>query len=345
MSLNVKITRIVSIALLLMLLGGILHLLTGKSEAPESVAVGKEAMESVHLYTTLPADQLAPLAYEYERNYNVPIQIKQMNETELKSALAMKRLERGALVIADAALLETQKGYFSPLVSEQSDMLLRSFREEDGLWTGLWFDPVVFAVNRESLLPKPERWEELGRKDATFRLGIADFLLSDTTALPLYYTVAELGEERALDYWLRIHPRVTQYAKFPSTPVRMVGLGEADIAVVLQSEALRYLQDGFPISIIYPQPSTPYLLYGVAMVADDGGHRLKSGAFVEWLMQDTPQHVLELNRTFWVSVHPDTLQYRRYASRMELAELKLPVAEAKKRLLDNWVRKVRLGGS
>ncbi|WP_346354312.1 ABC transporter substrate-binding protein [Azotosporobacter soli] len=340
-----KIARIVSVAvILLLLLGGGLHVLTGKKEPIEPVAIGKEAAAGIVVYTTLSSALIAPLALEYERNYAIPLQIRQMTENELKEALAAQKLEKGALLIADAGFLETQKGFFTPLVSEQGDMLLDQFRESDGLWTGLWFDPVVFAVNRESLLPKPEQWDELERKDATFRLGIADFLLSDNMALPFYYTVAQQGEERALEYWLRIHPRVTQYAKFPSTPVRMVGLGEADLAVVMQSEALRYLQDGFPINIIYPQPSTPYMLLGVGILQDpDELHRKKAASFIEWLMLDTPQYLLEQNRTFWISVHPDTLQYRRYASRIDLAEIKMPELETKKRLLDNWVRKVRLG--
>ena len=58
----------------------------------------------------------------------------------------------------------------------------------------------------------------------------------------------------------QIHAKVVRYAKYLSTPVRMVGMGEADVAIAVQSETLRYINDNYPISIIYPKDGTAYQL-------------------------------------------------------------------------------------
>lgn len=336
----------IAFAFALLVLCGVFFQVTAnkKSDLPP-VADGKEARENIIVYTTLPADVIGGLALEYERNYDVSVQIRQISENELKAALQEKKIEPGALVFSEASFLEQNKQAFMPVITEQTDMLRKQFHEADGLWTGLWFDPIVFAVNRDNNLPKLESWSDLTRKESSFRLGIADFILSDQAALPFYYTVQEMEEGPAFEFWRQLHPKITQYAKFFATPVRMVALGEADLSIVFQSEALRYIQDGFPISTIQPQPSTPYMLFGMAAVQAKEGCSEKKLQFIEWLMLDTPQYLLEQKHIFWLSVHPDTLQYRRYATRLKLADANKLPPEARKLLLDAWVRKVRLGSN
>ena len=326
----------------LILLSGLFQIAANKKvDAP--AAAGERAVRcDLIVYTTLPADSLTGLAAEYEKNNGVIIQVRQLAERELTAALNERRLEPGALVFSEAALLERNKNFFMPLLSEQADMLLRQFREQEGLWTGLWFDPIIFAVNRDNLTLKLDKWSDLSRAENAVRLGIVDFILSDQAALPFYHTVAESGDEKAFEYWRQLHPKITQYAKFPQTPVRMVALGEADLSIVFQSEALRYMHDGFPVSIIYPQPATPYLLFGVASLKKEGGCSEAALQFVEWLMLDTPQYLLEQKRIFWVSAHPDSLPYRRYATRLKLTSANNLDETAKKTLLDRWVRKIRL---
>ena len=63
----------------------------------------------------------------------------------------------------------------------------------------------------------------------------------------------------------QIHPKVVRYAKYLSTPVRMTGMGESDVAIAVQSEVIRYINDNYPLSIIYPKDGTAYQLTAVGI--------------------------------------------------------------------------------
>ena len=191
-----KKAKISSIAVVLLLLFGSLFQIAGnkKVDAP-AVAGSREVRCNLIVYTTLSADSLSGLAAEYEKNYDVTLQVRQLTENELTAALQERRLEPGALVFSEASLLERNKTFFMPIVSEQADMLLRQFREPEGLWTGLWFDPIIFVVNRDNFAFKIDKWSDLSRKENAVRLGIVDFILSDQAALPFYHSVADAGDE------------------------------------------------------------------------------------------------------------------------------------------------------
>ncbi len=305
-------------------------------------------LRSIVVYTTLPVEQAALLAQEFEKTAGVRVNIVPLAPADL---LTRARLDAGSLradvMLASVDTLElAKKGkLLSPFASEQTDIIPGRFSDADDYWTGVWYDPVVFAANKDYLkkLPAPPAsWAELATIPGC-RLVMTDFLAAEAAANLLYSMAAAGGEEPTLTYLAKLHPQIVQYAKFLATPVRMVGLGEADIAVAVRSETLRYVRDGFPVQAISPTDGTAVFLTGAALTAG-APHADDARKFIDWLLQNQAQEVLYTNKYYLVPTNPEARLAKEYEGKnLKIFDIKTAMTpEQKAKLLDKWVQTVRL---
>jgi len=173
---------------------------------------------------------------------------------------------------------------------------------------------------------------------------MTDFLAADAAANLLYTFINTYGEEQTLKFFKKLHTQIIQYAKFLATPVRMAGMGECDIAIAVQSEALRYMQEGFPLQIIYPDEGTAYVLTGTALVKN-ATHQVESKQFIDWLLQAEAYQTLEKNRFYFVPTNPELKKFKDYKQKpVKLFDKEFEfTSEQQLKFLDNWVQTVRLG--
>ncbi len=316
--------------------------LSGHAEKPPV-----DSAKKLTIYTTLPAEQISLLSQEYQRNENIRLDILYFSEGELLERIQSEKTPLQAdLIISKQIVLEeaAKRSLFSSYSSEQTDLISDDFKDTNGLWTGLWYDPLVFAVNKDFLKgisKNPDTWGELVQ-DNKYRIAITDFLVSDISANLLYSFISTRGEEKAFAFFKRLHLQTSQYAKFSTTPVRMAGMGEADIGIAPQSDCIRYINDGFPITIIYPKDGTVYSLLGAGIVKNSPNESLGK-SFIEWLLLDTPQAILEQNKIHLIPANPDSLLYRYFTTKsIILLENKQSLtAKQKKQLLEKWIQNVR----
>lgn len=305
-------------------------------------------IKSITVYTTLPIEQMAILGQEYEKTQHVRVNLVPLSEQDLLSHLQLKNTDHGAdIIIANSNVLVQAKknNTLVPYTSEQTDIIPERFNDENNYWTGLWYDPIVFAVNQDFMksLPKvPSKWNDI-TQDHKYRICVTDFFAAEAAANLLFTLVSTNGEAQTLAYLKKLHPQIIQYAKFLATPVRMVGMGEADIAVATQSETLRYINDNFPIKMVYPEDGTAFLLTGAGLVSGTK-HELEAKQFVDWLLQDVAQNLLNQNKYYFIPSNPETLVYKNFiAKNIKLLECKENfTTEQKNQLLDKWVKTVRL---
>lgn len=302
---------------------------------------------SINVYTTLPIEPISILAQEYERTQNVRINLVPLSEQDLLARIIVKNTEPSAdIIIANHAILEkARKGNtLLPYTSEQTDIIPERFKDENNFWTGLWYDPIVFAANQDFLknIPKfPTKWNDI-IQDSKYRICLTDFLAAEASSNLLYTLISVNGEAQTFAYLNKIHKQIVQYPNFLATPVRMVGMGEADIAIATQSETLRYINNNFPIKIMYPEDGTAFLLTGVGLLV---GTQQEATAkqFIDWLLQDTAHNILTHNNFYFIPTNPETLSYKQYATKnIKLWESKENfTTEQKSQLLDKWVKTVR----
>ena len=318
--------------------------LAGSSDRTEKT----KTVQSLTVYTTLPAEHAALLAEEYEKTNKVRVNFVPLAEKDLLQKLQTKDGEaEGDMVLADQATLRraAADGSFAPYTSENSDSIAEQFKDADGYWTGVWYDPVVFCVNRDYLrsIPRiPNTWSALAGFTGV-RIGLTDFLASDAASNLFFSMMAQFGDTTTYQILRQLHPKVVQYAKYLSTPVRMAGMGEVDVSIAVQSETLRYINDGYPLQIIYPADGTAYMLTGMGILKNSR-NSTAAKEFAEWLIRDDAQLVLQKNTFFFVPVNPATLAYKTFAGK-NIILFDQPQefsAEQRHSLLDRWVKNIRL---
>lgn len=305
-----------------------------------------EHIKQITVYTTLPVEQVAVLAAAYESEQGVRVNIVPLSAQEAVSqAKDHPEIAQGDLLLTTESVLEQAKAAqeLLPYSSVHTDLVPQRFRDNGNAWVGLWYDPIVFAENKDFLNENAksiEYWNDL--VNSKVRVGITDFMAAEASANLLYMMNAELGTEKTLSYFGRLHPHVVQYSAYLVTPVRMVCLREADVAVTVQSEAVRYAKDNLPVKIVYPVDGTAYFLTGAGILTGST-HKAEAGQFLDWLLQDNAQCMLYRNRYYFVPANPATLVYRDYAGKIKLYTAKVPYsAKDKGLLLDKWVQGVRL---
>jgi len=305
-------------------------------------------LQSITIYTTLPPEHVSMLAEGYEKAKRV-----QVNFVPVSSAEVLQKLKQDGgrakvdLILADRHTLEmaTKNGGLRPYISESTDSVSTFFKDAAGDWTGVWYDPVVFCANRDYVraVPRvPNTWTELATMPDV-RVGITDFLAADASANLFFSMISQFGDAATYDILRGIQPKVVQYSKYLSTPVRMAGMGEVDLSVAVQSEVLRYIHQGYPLQVIYPEDGTAYTLTGVGLV-EGAKNEAQAEDFVEWLLGDEAQLVLQSRDFFFVPLNPVTIAYKSFPGK-DIVLFDRPQdfnPSERHNLLDRWVKQVRL---
>ncbi|MBR4904800.1 MAG: extracellular solute-binding protein [Selenomonadaceae bacterium] len=305
-------------------------------------------------YTTLPAETASVLAEVYEREAHVRINFVPMNSQEIlqeirNDAVSDPTVVRTVdIVLADSKILKeaADLNLLTPYTSETNDAVRDVFKDEQDRWIGVWYDPIVFCANRDylrSTVDIPDTWEKLSAAK-NMRVGITDFLAAEASANLLLQLVGNFGDAKTYEILEGIHPKVVQYAKFLSNPVRQAGMGEVDISVAVESETLRYLQNGYPLKIIYPADGTSYLLTGFAITTNDIAKNQVASKFADWLLGDEAQLYLQTNGFYFIPTNPQTLAYKSFAGKNLLLFNNQPNFSEKQRqeFLYRWINDVRL---
>ena len=314
--------------------------------------VQRRPMQEFLAYTSLPAEVAVVLSEEYEKEYNIRVNFVKRSPKQILKRLHEQALgesdTKSALVLTDRETLDraAASGYLVPYISEKSDQVSDMFRHPNRYWTGVWYDPVVFAVNQDYLrthLDVPNSWQQLALQ-RDIRIGTTDFMAADASSNLLYSMIAEYGDQRAFEIWRRIQPKIMQYSKYLHTPVRQTGMGEVDLAVAVLSETMRYVHDDYPIRILYPVDGTSVVIYGTGIAfraSERDAHAAE--VFSDWLLTDEVQLALAQHRFYLLTTNPMTLSYQMFAGKNINIFRNRPYfsKEEKDILLDRWIKEVR----
>lgn len=305
-------------------------------------------------YTTLPAETAAILSEVYERENHVRVNFVPMTSKEIlqkirDDAVSDPTVVRTVdIVVTDSKILReaAELNLLTPYTSEINDAVKDIFKDEHDRWVGVWYDPIVFCANKDFMrttVNLPDTWEKLS-KAGKIRVGITDFLAADASANLMFQMIANFGDTKTYEILSNLHPKVVQYAKFLSNPVRQAGMGEVDISVAVESETLRYLQNGYPLKIIYPADGTSCLLTGFGITTTDPAKNLVAAKFADWLLSDEVQLYLQTNGFYFVPTNPQTLAYKSFAGKnLVLFDDRQEFSyEQQRAFLDRWIRDVRL---
>lgn len=341
----------------ILLLTGFMLILAAVAGASFHVDADKKIsgvpIQELLAYTTLPPETVTILSETYEREKNIRVNFVPLAPAELIQKLRDDSVsdptvvQTADLILTDSKNLSTAADLdlLTPYISETNDAVKNNFKDEYDRWIGVWYDPIIFCINRDYLrkiYSIPSTWEELAAMQ-NVRIGITDFLAADASSNLMFQMIGNFGDEKTYEILSEIHPKVVQYAKFLSNPVRQAGMGEVDIAVAVESETLRYMQNHYPLKIIYPEDGTACIITGVGIVTTDSKKNPAAAKFADWLLSDDAQISLQKNGFYFLSTNPQTLAYKTFAGKNLILFKNNPKFTEQQRheFLDRWIKDVR----
>lgn len=304
-------------------------------------------------YTTLPPETVTILSETYERENHVRINFVPLSPKDLIKNLRDDSVsdptvvQTADLILTDSKILNAAAdlNLLTPYISETNDAVKNDFKDKYDRWIGVWYDPIIFCINRDylrTLNSIPATWEELA-EDKKARIGITDFLAADASSNLMFQMIGNFGDAKTYEILGGIHSKVVQYAKYLSNPVRQAGMGEADISIAVESETLRYMQNHYPLKIIYPQDGTACIITGVGIATTDKKKNPAAAKFADWLLTDDAQISLQKNGYYFLPTNPQTLAYKTFAGKNLVLFKNNPNFTEQQRhdFLDRWVKNVR----
>ena len=257
--------------------------------------------------------------------------------------------------------------YYKPQQELEADLLLgaeellRSYQQEDklqpqkphqelaslwgdsrGYWQNFFYDPVVLLINQHFARQVGQHhvrsWADVAGLDRG-RIVFENLTNSSSTRNFLGSLASQQGEEKTMALLSRLDQRVVQYVKLPFTPVRMVAVGDADIALTRQSYVAQYLESCFPAYMVLPREGTPVNLYGLAILSHCQ-NPVAAKVFLNWLRQDALQAMVaqEQETGYGFLLNLESAAAQQLWQNSEYLSL-----EQEKILSDQWLQSVRFG--
>ncbi len=305
-------------------------------------------------YTTLPAETVSCLSEAYEKETRVRINFTPMSPGEIFQKMQDDAVSDPTVVktvdfvLTDENILKraANLNLFSANISEVNDSVKNNFKDNSDRWIGVWYDPVVFCANKDYLRKVPEIPNTWGKLSQTqnIRVGITDFLAADASANLMFQMIENFGDVNTYQIFKNLHPKIIQYARYLSNPVRQAGMGEVDISIAVGSETIRYLQNDYPLKIIYPADGTAYMLTGTGITTKDEDKIRFAANFSDWLLSDEAHLALRKNGFYFIPTNPQTIAYKTFAGKNILLFDNNAMFDEKQKheFLDRWVKDVRL---
>ena len=312
-------------------------------------------LQEITAYTSLPAETVSILSEAYEKQNNIRVNFTVLPKQELLQKIQDDAVSDPSvvktvdIVLADSETLSSaaELNLLIPNATEKNDAVKNNFKDETDRWIGVWYDPIIFCANKDFLkkVPDfPDTWENLSKAEKV-RVGITDFLAADASANLMFQMIGNFGDKKTYEILRGLHPKVVQYTKYLSNPVRQAGMGESDISIAVESEALRYIQEGYPLKIVYPADGTSYLLTGAGITTKDAIKNLAAKNFSDWLLSDEAQMTLQKNGFYFLSTNPNALAYKTFAGKnLVLLNRGQNFSEVERQnFLERWVKYIRFG--
>jgi len=167
----------------------------------------------------------------------------------------------------------------------------------DWHWVGYYFGAIGFGSNSDFLkkagATAPTSWEDLLKPAYKGQIAIAFPYTSGTSYTVLATLVQMMGEDKAFEYWRKLHPSIHHYDKSGSAPVTQAGLGEVGVAVSFSHDIIaKGSAKGYPISITFPREGTGYEIGAMSLIKGGPEPELAK-KFVDWALSVRAQNLMQ----------------------------------------------------
>ncbi|MGN0506323.1 MAG: extracellular solute-binding protein [Lachnospiraceae bacterium] len=258
----------------------------------EGVVSAPSREQRLVIYTSHTESVYAPLIKEFEERTGIWVEVKTGGTLELIECIKEKKENSDCDLLfgGGADTLEANKELFAPYSKERNGT--------NESWTPFSSSPLVLIYNTKLVRNNPPTgWPDLLKEVWQGEIAYADPQSSDSAYTVLSVLTQMLsGEESKLLAAFRKNIGNCGLVSAEQA-VSEVANGNYYIGVTLEETALRSMQEGYDITMVYPEEGTCMQVDGLAIISGCA-HEENARLFIEFMLeQDTQQYLAEhLNR-------------------------------------------------
>lgn len=243
-------------------------------------------------------------------------------------------------------IVAKERGLTQPYVVQDAAALPDGFKDPEGYWHAIYMNPMSVGVRTDILeqrgVPVPTSWQDL--LDPGFR-GLIQMPSPQAsgTAYNFILTLREvMGEDAAYEYMRQLNDNVQTYTQSGTAPSGALGVGETAVAIQFSPGFLRLIDEGFPVTIVFPEEGVGYEVAAMSIL--QGARNLENARrLADWITSPAGQQALSAQRTYFMPIRPDVSAGPGVPSLDTINLVSFDPQEAaaeRQRLIDRWVAEV-----
>lgn len=209
---------------------------------------------------------------------------------------------------ADQFIDAKGQGLLEQYKSPAADKIPTQYKDAEGYWTGIYVGTLGFASNKELLAKKglkaPTSWDDLLKPEFKGQVVVAHPASSGTSYTMLSTILQLKGDAAGWEYMKKFHSQVFQYTKVGAAPGEIAGRGEALVGIIFSHDTVKYVKQGYPLELSFPQEGTGYEIGGMAIIKG-AKQSAEAKQFYDWALTKEAQEIGPSTLSFQLPTNPD----------------------------------------
>lgn len=263
----------------------------------------KDSNNTLVVYSPNPEDLIEETIPAFEEKYGIKVDLVQASTGELfKKAEAEKESPVADVIFGGSyALFSSNENLFEPYISQENDQIIPEYQNKTGFYTPYTLDVSVIIAN--SALTKDikiEGYNDLLNPKLKGKIATADPSNASSAFAQLTNMLVDQGgyeNEQAWTYVKNLFTLVDgKIASSSSNVYKAVADGEMAVGLTYEDPALKLLNDGVDVKVIYPKEGTVFLP-GNAAIIKNARHMENAKKFIDFLLSQEIQNKLGTETT------------------------------------------------
>lgn len=174
-----------------------------------------------------------------------------------------------------------------PYQANGSDKLSAAHRDAGGRWFAPTGYMGAFCVNTQRLekkgLPMPKSWKDLENPAFKGEVLMPDPNSSGTGYLHVNALLQGLGEDKGWAQLKAVDANMAQYTSSGSKPCKAARAGEYTVGASLAFTALKSIESGYPVTMVFPEGGVGYELEASGLMASSK-NKADAQQFLDWTL-------------------------------------------------------------